>query len=184
MWIFRGNIHLGDAGFKLWLHTSKVLCFHANCPERSTFRYLSSQHGLGEAIKNKFALRVFLLPFDVLREIFLWKPSALAAVEVKSGQSSHEDHIRLLITRRGLFQSIYQISLSAVTSDFIDILFSCSRVITPLFLKKKKIRWTRLIIGVKSRCVRLISHKPVMIQITLWCFHGHTNNLTCPEIRL
>lgn len=137
MWIFRGNIHLGDAGFKLWLHTSKVLCFHANCPKRSTFRYLSSQHGLGEAIKNKFALRVFLLPFDVLREIFLWKPSALAAVEVKSGHSSHEDHIRLLITRRGLFQSIYQISLSAVTSDFIDILFSCSRVITPLFKKKK-----------------------------------------------
>lgn len=104
--MFRGNIHLGDAGFKLWLHTSKVLCFHANCPECFTFTYLSSQHGLGEAIKNKFALRVFLPPFDVLQEIFLWKPSALVVVEVKSGHPSHDDHVRLLTTGPGLFQSI------------------------------------------------------------------------------
>lgn len=95
------GVHLGNAGFKLWLHTSKVLCFNANCPERSTFRYLSSQHGLSEAIKNKFAVSVVFLPFDVLQEIFLWKPSALVVVEVKSGPPSHGDHITLLITRLG-----------------------------------------------------------------------------------
>lgn len=47
------------------------------------------------------------------------------AVEVKSGHPSHDDHIRLLITRPGLFQCIYRISLSAVTSDFADVPFSC-----------------------------------------------------------